>query len=155
MPPHSSVPGPKHSVLPGPDLASPFSVLSGLVVVMGQICVNIPQGGTWPGMGNVPARVLDMLCPYETRSLPGTLTSSHVTPERLEAGTALVTAQLLSRGTAEDRLLALGTLCDPEALHHDTGASVIGVKTREQYTKALRVTRTATQQVLNLVRKAS
>lgn len=148
--PRSSAPGPKHRVMPGPDLASPFSVLSGLVVIMGEIPLNIPQGGTWPGVNAVPAALLERICPYETRSVPGTLTSSHVTPERLEAGKALITAQLLARGTVGDRLLTLMDLCDPEALHHDTGAAILGAGRREQFTKALRVSRKAEQPTLTI-----
>lgn len=127
--------------MPGPDLATPFSVLSGLVVVMGEVPLNIPQGGTWPGLNALSPALLDLACPYETRSAPGTLTTPYVTPERLEAGAALVTAQLLCRGTVNDRLLTLTTLCDPQLLHHQTGAAVINVQRRERFTKALRVSR--------------
>ena len=79
-----------------------WTVLRGFALVHGAWTVVVPSGGTWPGPG-LERVVADALCPADACALPGCEVSAHVTPQALEAGRALILAQILTRGDAQER----------------------------------------------------
>lgn len=117
----------------GPDLDGAFRVISGFVVLHGELDLTLPPGALWPGLRHVPEWMLDLAQPAETEQTPGALTTPlEPTPADINAGIALLHVQLLQTGQLllADRQRVVQHTLDPLSVNTTTLARVIGA-TRE------------------------
>lgn len=125
---------------PGPGVRAAFTVVSGVVIVVGSretVNVTLTPGGTWPGVAALPECVRDALEPGDSLMVPGSVWQLNPTDAEVRAGVSAVTSQVLRGLRGQDALDLLVQLdVNPARLNQSTLAAMLGY-TRESVNKHL------------------